>query len=141
MKSNKENILSDILIELSKGTTYTDCLGLFGTKWNLPKTTFTRYWNIALERHANTQNIAQNAINDISIATTKEAVKNGLKSKLERQLELQAMLDPTYKTNDVAVFSRCSCKVKYKTRIKFCKHFQTQWCFCIVAFIYHYHRI
>ena len=100
MKGNKENIITEILLELESGTNYTDCMVLNGTKWNLPKTTFVRYWNEANTRHKQTQIKAQKEINDISIEATKEAVKSGLKSKLERQLELQRMLEPDYKTKD-----------------------------------------
>lgn len=100
MKANKENIITDILLELESGTNYTDCMVLNGTKWNLPKTTFVRYWNEANSRHKETQLKAQQAINDISIDAKIEAVKSGLKSKLERQLELQRMLEPDFVTKD-----------------------------------------
>jgi len=65
MKPNKENIITEILIELEKGIGFSECLELFGTKWNLPKTTFSRYWKTANERHLINQQEAQKRIGDI----------------------------------------------------------------------------
>jgi chromosome segregation ATPase len=92
-KPNKENIITDMLIELEKGISYSDCLALNGTKWNLPKTTFVRYWKSANERHAINQESTQKAIAEQSIEAGKERVKTAIKSKIERLEILQNQIN------------------------------------------------
>ena len=104
MKPNKENIINDILIELEKGITYNDCLVLFGTKWNLPKTTFTRYWNTANERYKEVLNKRQNELNALSIDLEKERLKSALLTKHERLLIAQGIAQgKAWKSGDVMV--------------------------------------
>ena len=83
-KPNKENIITDMLIELEKGISYSDCLALNGTKWNLPKTTFVRYWKTANERHAVNQESMQKAISEEYIQSGKERVKMAILTKEQR---------------------------------------------------------
>ena len=83
-KPNKENIITDMLIELERGISYSDCLVLNGTKWNLPKTTFVRYWKSANERHAINQESTQKAIAEQSIEAGKERVKTAILTKEQR---------------------------------------------------------
>lgn len=89
VKPNKENIVSDILNELSKGTTYTECIKVILAKFSLSSPTFDKYWKEANERHSETQQAAQKAIHEQTISTMTEAAKSGLKSKIERTLEKQ----------------------------------------------------
>ncbi len=93
MKPNKDNIITAILEELTKNTTFEVCFELILTKFNLSRPTFAKYWKMANERHSETQNEAQQAIKDITIATAVEEAKKGLKSKAEFVLEIQKMLD------------------------------------------------
>jgi len=90
VKPNKENIITDMLTELANGITYSECLVDIGSKWELPEQTFVRYWNEANKRHLETQQEAQKQMNDETIKAMVDAVKSGLKSKIERTLEKQA---------------------------------------------------
>mgnify|MGYP003407107218 CR=1 FL=1 len=65
MKPNKENIITEILIELEKGTSFSDCFKLIQTKSNLVRSTFASYWKTANERHLINQQEAQKRIGDI----------------------------------------------------------------------------
>lgn len=91
MKPNKENIIQNILIELEKGVTYNDCLVLFGTKWNLPKTTFTRYWNKANEAYKEVLNRRQTELNVLSTDLEKERLKTAILTKYERLMIAQGI--------------------------------------------------
>lgn len=51
MKPTKELIVNDILSEMDFGASYTECMQLCATKWNLPKGTFVRYWKEASESY------------------------------------------------------------------------------------------
>lgn len=88
MKPNKENIVNEMLLELEKGISFSDCLALFGTKWNLPKTTFARYWKTANERHAVKQGAIQKELMIVSTESEKDKLKEAILSKNERMLIL-----------------------------------------------------
>lgn len=64
-KPNKENIITEILIELERGTTYKDCFEVILSKFKLSEPTFVTYWKIANERHAIAQQAAQKHIGNI----------------------------------------------------------------------------
>lgn len=83
MKPNKQNIINDILIELEKGIDYTNCLALFATKWNLPKTTFVRYWKNANLQHKIKQDLIQKELLITSTEAQKERLKKAILSKDE----------------------------------------------------------
>ena len=91
MKPNKENIINDILIELEKGINYNECLVLFGTKWNLPKTTFTRYWKIANERYRDVLNSRQKELDVLTTDLEKERLKSAILTKYERLMIAQGI--------------------------------------------------
>ena len=93
MKPNKEHIITDILIELEKGTTFEDCFKLIKTKSNLVRSTFASYWKIANIRYKDSQNEVNNAKLNASIKEGVKAVKIGLKTKIERLLILQKLID------------------------------------------------
>lgn len=84
MKPNKENIINDILIELEKGITFSDCLALNGTKWQLSQRTFARYWKKANEAHKDVLNKRQKELADISIEAEKERLKMAILTRHER---------------------------------------------------------
>ncbi len=101
--SKQETYISFIIDQLQSGVVgYKDVMSLFVSKWQLSERQFVRYWNIANERHIEAQNKLQKAKDDIYIEAEKEALKMGLKSKHERMLELQAMLSPDYRVQEVA---------------------------------------
>jgi len=81
MKPNKENIVNEMLLELEKGISYSECLVVNGSKWLLPSTTFTRYWKTANERHAEKQKIIQNELLAISTEAEKDKLKKAILSK------------------------------------------------------------
>ena len=91
MKPNKENIINDILIELEKGINYNECLVLFGTKWNLPKTTFTRYWKNANDRYREVLNSRQKELDALTTDLEKERLKSAILTKHERLMIAQGI--------------------------------------------------
>lgn len=92
-KPNREHIISEMLVLLAGHISFGECLELNGTKWNLKRSTFIRYWNEAGIRHKETEEAAQKAISDTTINKTIEAAKKGLKSRLEYCMEIQKQLD------------------------------------------------
>lgn len=50
LNPKKENIISEILVELTRGTTFKECAAMMDIVWSLPETTFKRYWKEANER-------------------------------------------------------------------------------------------
>lgn len=95
MKPNKENIITDILIELEKGTTHNECLDLIDMVWNLPRTTFVRYWKEANDRYkkvnAEIQDELKSALKKGAIERTERAIMD----KLERMEVLTSIANGT----------------------------------------------
>jgi hypothetical protein len=87
MKPNKENIIQDILIELEKGTTYTECIGVIRSKSKLAESTFATYWNDANERYKDVLNKRQTILNEVSTDLEKERLKKAILTK-DKALEL-----------------------------------------------------
>lgn len=88
MKANKQKIVDEFLIELEKGISYSECLVLNGSKWNFPKTTFTRYWNIANEAYR----LRQQSINSILLEQSTELQKQRLKKAILTKEESLSIL-------------------------------------------------
>lgn len=86
MKADKENIILEMLKEMEKGSKYSQVLTVNDSKWQLSESTFSRYWRIAKERHANRVE-AVNAKSDKAYIELKvKAVVDGVvKSQIERQ--------------------------------------------------------
>jgi len=84
LKPNKENIITEILIELEKGISFTACAELFDMNWSLPSTTFKRYWKEANERYQTVNVTAQKELSDIFLEGKKEALKKAILTKHER---------------------------------------------------------
>lgn len=82
-KPNKENIITDILIELEKGTSFTDCFKLIQTKSNLVRSTFSEYWKDANKRHLINQQATQKVIAEQSTVNDLERLKIGILDKTE----------------------------------------------------------
>ena len=91
LKPNKENIITEILIELERGINFTACAELFDMNWALPPTTFKRYWKEANSRYQTVNVIAQKELSDIFLDGKKEALKKAILTKHER-LELLSKL-------------------------------------------------
>lgn len=104
MKPNKENIINDILIELEKGTTYTDCIGVIRSKSKLAESTFANYWNEANERYKEVLNKRQKELNALSTDIEKERLKSALLTKHERLLIAQSIAQgKAWKSGDIKV--------------------------------------
>ena len=82
-KPNKENIITEILIELEKGVSYTDCKKVIQSKSKLVESTFASYWKTANERHLINQQATQKAIAEQSTAKDIERLKIGILDKTE----------------------------------------------------------
>ncbi len=87
-KPNKENIVTEILLELEKGTERAKCLAKVGKKLQLSNRTFDRHWKTANERYAVNQESKQKALAEVSLDGEKEALKKAILSKHERMLIL-----------------------------------------------------
>ena len=93
-KADKETIIGEILIELAKvGNSRGEVLAKVGKKWQLSERTFDRVWKIAQERHIETQSNIQSKLNDTLLDEKEGSLKSGLKSKLDRLLELQKQVE------------------------------------------------
>ena len=84
LKPNKENIITEILIELEKGISFTACAELFDMNWSLPSTTFKRYWKEANLRYQTVNVTAQKELSNIFLDGKKEALKKAILTKHER---------------------------------------------------------
>lgn len=84
MKPNKENIITEILIEIEKGANFTQCSNLFEIVWSLPPSTFKRYWKIASDRFRERQHRIQTELEGVALELEKEALKKAILTKQER---------------------------------------------------------
>lgn len=99
-----------ILEELKKSPliSYVEMWGKYGQKWAKGKTTFDKDWKKAQSELKTYQNKVQKEKERVSIETEVEAVKQGLKTKNDRLLNLQKLVDDCLKdlaegmTNNVA---------------------------------------
>lgn len=99
-----ETYIQFIIEELQKGNVEpTKVCAAFCSKFHKSERTFYNHWNIAQERHTEAQQAINKAKDDIYQANEIEALKSGLKSKIERQLQLQKMIEPDYKHHVVGV--------------------------------------
>ena len=74
-KPNKENIITEMLVELKTGISYSQCRSTVGLKWKLPQGTFVRYWKEANSRHQINQEAQQKKISEASIKITQKTFK------------------------------------------------------------------
>lgn len=72
--------------------------GIIRQKYTLARDRFKNMFDSTLNEW---QEIKQNANNDTIYQNQSEALKSGLKSKLERQLEIQSYLDPNYRVEEI----------------------------------------
>lgn len=87
-KPNKENIITDILIELEKGIGYKDCFGLIKTKSDIARSTFSNYWKIANGRYSESQEEMQKSLAEQRTELEKKRLKKAILSKDEVLIEL-----------------------------------------------------
>lgn len=86
-KPNKENIITDILIELGAGTSYKDCFKVILSKFKLSEPTFVTYWKEANIRHLENQQAIQKQLADQNTEAEKERLKTAILTK-EKALEI-----------------------------------------------------
>ena len=72
---------------------YSEVWGKYEVKWGKGKTTFDKDWKQAQRQHQEYQKQAQQVKLKQSLATEKEAVKRGLKTKIDRITILQNQID------------------------------------------------
>lgn len=75
-KPNKENIITNILIELKKGTTFTQCFEVILSRFKLSEPTFSTYWKEANLKHQTSQLEQQKVINEQSIKGTQKLIES-----------------------------------------------------------------
>lgn len=83
MKPNKENIITEILILLEKGISYTECIKVIQSKSKLVESTFASYWKIANQRHLINQQATQKLLAEQSTIEDLERLKIGILDKTE----------------------------------------------------------
>lgn len=86
-KPNKENIITDILIELEAGTSYKECFAVLCSKMQLAERTFANYWKEANSRHLITQQAIQKQLSEDRAEAEKERLKTAILTK-DKALEL-----------------------------------------------------
>ena len=89
MKANKQNIITEMLVELKTGISYSDCMEVVGGKWRLSESTFLRYWKEANAKHQKSQLEQQKIINEESIKGTQKLIEsiNITKESLLKELD------------------------------------------------------
>lgn len=90
---NKQIIIDAIIKEIENGKHRGKVLATIVKKWQISQRTFDRHWKTANEIQKERQDKASKAADAVYIETKAEALKTGLKSKLEKQLELQNEID------------------------------------------------
>lgn len=84
---NKGKAIDLILLELQKGSTYSECLAVNGGKWRIPERTFDRYWKEANEAHNQSRDAIKEQIREEVLEAEKERVKKAILTKEERMVE------------------------------------------------------
>lgn len=86
---SKTESVKQILQLLREGYATLDILGVMSSKWELPETTFYNHLKEAKETYQKELLSQQKAIEEVREQEVKKVAQKGLKSKLERDLELQ----------------------------------------------------
>lgn len=82
--TKQETYVNFIIEQLQSGNiVYKDVMSLFVSKWQLSERQFVRYWNIANERHLESQNKLQKEKDALYSDAQKEAVKSNILQKHE----------------------------------------------------------
>ena len=92
-KPSKQVIIDAIIKEIEQGTTRAKVIAKYCKKLQKSERTIDSYWKIANIQQKERQDKASKAADAVYIEAKAEAVKTGLKSKLEKQVELQNEID------------------------------------------------
>ena len=100
--TNKPQYRQEWIFELLKleGLSYGEIFSKFSVKFSKTERTFNEDWKVANERYKSYQFDVNKAKKEVSIAYEVETLKQGLKSKFERTLNLQNQIDYLQKTLD-----------------------------------------
>lgn len=80
-------------LKLNPTTTFGNCFSKYYEKFSKSEVTFSKDWNVASDVFKEYQIKAKKAKDDASIELEVDALKSGLKSKIERQMILQEQID------------------------------------------------
>lgn len=83
-KLNKQKAIELILAELDKGSTYSICMALNGTKWHVAERTFKRYWKEANSIYLERQEQVQKELESKRLKAEEERLKKAILTKDER---------------------------------------------------------
>lgn len=117
-KPNKENIVTEMLLELKKGISYSQCLQVNASKWKLTEGTFVRYWKEANSRHQiselerQKQLDKQSAIDLKNLQEKHNITKDSLLIDLAKAKEI-ALIPNDYGTVQIGAFIK-ACEVQAK---------------------------
>lgn len=84
MATSKENIISDIIVELEKGSNYAATSAVICGKFRLSERTFDKYWKIASQRFGEAQQAIQKDLLEGSAKAAKERLNKAILTKDER---------------------------------------------------------
>ena len=90
---SKTESIKQILQLLREGYATLDILGVMSSKWELPETTFYNHLKEAKETYQKELLSQQKAIEEVREQEVKKVAQKGLKSKFERDLELQSDIE------------------------------------------------
>jgi hypothetical protein len=87
-KANKAVIIDAIVKQIEKGKGFGTVLKLIGTKWNLSRTTYSRYWKSANEQHT----VAQQILKEAKAALDLQNALNERQSQIADVMERKEIL-------------------------------------------------
>lgn len=100
-KINKQVVIDNILSEIEKGSTYSDCLRLIATSCDLHKATFTRYWKEANKTYLERRQSIEKELTGERLEAEKERLKSNILTKTQRmQLATDIALNEESSNND-----------------------------------------
>ena len=114
--ANKELIIKEMLACLAVGTRYQTCANAIVSKWQSSTRTYSRYWDEAQRIHLGTFQVAKEKVIETITVELTEAMKNGLKSKIQRMVEIQKIIDEG--THEEAYLNSMGKVVRYHRRLK-----------------------
>lgn len=91
-KPSTQIIIDAIIKEIEQGKTFDTCLKLYGTKWNLTRSTFIRRWKDANEQHTAKQQGIKSKLAIIDEQAAIDARKKAIMSADDRKEWLTKMI-------------------------------------------------
>lgn len=101
----KEDIITDMLIELERGVKRAECLAIIGKKWQISDRTFDRYWKKAQEQHKDRQKDTQRVIADTSTTAAVDRLKSAILTKEEALTLLTGIANEATKLTPTGIAS------------------------------------